>query len=130
MTGLPRIGRCTVITAPPRGPFSSTSTLPPRSSAASRTIVSPNPVPFLRVVRPGSQISALRIPTIPGPLSLTERDQRRPEIRDDISMIRSFVAASSNAATLLLRRFVTIDSTDAGRPRRNGLPERQELGRL
>ena len=44
-----------------------------------------------------------------------------------LSMTRCCVAASSNAATLLLRRFVTIDSTEAGRPRRNGLPEAMRL---
>ena len=67
-------------------------------------------------------MSDFRISVIPGPLSLTERDQRSPEIREEISMIRRFVAASSNAATLLLRRFVMIDSMEARCPRRNGVP--------
>ena len=42
-------------------------------------------------------------------------------------MTRFCVATSSSAATLLLRRFVTIDSTEAGRPQRNGTPDAEDL---
>ena len=121
------MGRCTVMTAPPRGPRLRARTDPPRSCPASRTMVRPKPVPRLRVVRPGSQMSDPRIPIIPGPLSLTERDHWSFEICVSISMIRCRAAALSNAARLLLSRFAIIDSTEARCPRRNGVPGAKDL---
>src|ERR1051326_5414332 len=67
----PRSGSSMTISAPPSSQCSMASTLPPKSMTESRTIVRPRPVPFLRVVWPGSQMSFLLIPSIPGPLSST-----------------------------------------------------------
>ena len=84
-----------MITAPPRGPLSRASTDPPRSCTASRTMVRPRPVPRLRVVWPGSQMSDLRISDDPG---TAVADGKGPLISGDLC--RDFYDSISRCCVL------------------------------
>src|SRR5271157_1391332 len=89
------IGSSTVNSAPPSFPLGRTFTVPPSSVTASFTIVNPRPVPPGVVVYPGSKISEGDSPSMPGPLSKTLSERRRPSFSARTTICRSTGGAFS-----------------------------------